>query len=99
MSHYLRTSTGGIFINDSTTDWNGRNDRFESTWFPFAGYLHGSDYELKEVGSMGVFHTSTPAGNGSRNLMYNSTQSGQGIIGSSYGLPSTFAYPVRCQKE
>ena len=99
MSHYLRTSTGGIFINDSTTDWNGRNDRFESTWFPFAGYLRGSDYELKEVGSMGVFHTSTPAGNGSRNLMYNSTQSGQGIIGSSIGLPSTFAYPVRCQKE
>ena len=47
------------------------------------------------------FHTSTPAGNGSRGIYYDAYSSGQAIntSGELYGLPSTFAYPVRCQKE
>ena len=72
---------------------------FNPAWYPYSGYISGRSFETKESGEMGVFHTSTPAGNGSRSLMYNSSKSGQGVDGDYWGLPSSFGYPVRCQKE
>ena len=77
---------------------------FDPVWYPFGGYMNGKDASLNKRGSsgngaMGIFHTSTPAGNGSRSLAYNSYYSGQIVDYSYRGLPSSFAYPVRCQKE
>jgi hypothetical protein len=72
---------------------------FDPTWYPFGGYLYGKTGELRLNGSMGIFHTSTPAGNGSRSLAYDRTRSGQIVDNNYRGLPSSFAYPVRCQKE
>ena len=109
----LRTSTShedGIFLNYGLDQNDVRHDYFDPAWFPFSGYLRGihSGYELKEDSynnykfvSAGLFHTSTPAGNGSRGIYYDASLSGQAINTSDelYGLPSTFAYPVRCQKE
>ena len=100
----------GIFLNYGLAKNDDRNRKFDSAWFPFSGYLRGiySGYELKEDSynnyksvSAGLFHTSTPAGNGSRGIYYDAYSSGQAIntSGELYGLPSTFAYPVRCQKE
>lgn len=74
-------------------------EKFDHAWYPFGGYLNGKDGNLENRGVMGIFHTSTPAGNGSRSLAYNSTYSGQIVDHSYRGLPSSFAYPVRCQKE
>ena len=82
----------GIFLTQYPT-------LFDPAWYPYSGYINGRSFETKEFGEMGVFHTSTPAGNGSRSLMYNSSQSGQGVDGDYWGLPSSFGYPVRCQKE
>lgn len=75
------------------------SDLFDPTWYPFAGYLNGKNAVLQKGGSMGIIHTSTPAGNGSRSLAYNSDYSGQIVDNNYRGLPSSFAYPVRCQKE
>jgi hypothetical protein len=72
---------------------------FDPVWYPFSGYLNGKDANLENRGNMGIFHTSTPAGNGSRSLAYNSNYSGQIVDHSYRGLPSSYAYPVRCQKE
>ena len=83
---------------------------FDAAWYPWAGYINGRNYltdGLKEKGSVGLFHTSTPAGNSSRSLMYYCRLSGkvyggfsgQAVDGDYYGIPSTYAYPVRCQKE
>ena len=86
--------TSGIFLtNDDYAD------KFDPAWYPFSGYIQGDEFELGESGSIGVFHTSTPAGNGSRSLMYDSNNSGQAVDGNYRGLPSSFGYPVRCQKE
>ena len=95
------------------TDWKSHNiggnagffttishdNRFEPAWYPFAGYINGKDGLWYKKGNMGIIHTSTPAGLGSRSLAYNSTVSGQIVDNNYRGLPSTFAYPVRCQKE
>ena len=95
--------TGGIFLTKQEYA-----SKFDSAWYPFSGYIKGNEFELGESGSMGVFHTSTPGGSGARSLMYNSNNSGQAVDESwSYienaskywGLPSSFGYPVRCQKE
>ena len=92
----------GIF----TTAWA---QYFEPVWYPFGGYLNGKDASLNKRGAstdwgtksnaMGVFHTSTPAGNGARSLAYDRSESGQIVDNNYCGLPSSFAYPVRCQKE
>lgn len=84
--------TSGIFLTN-------HSELFDPVWFPYSGYIVGDSFELNEKGGMGMFHTSTPAGNGSRNLMYNQYYSGQGVNGNYWGMPSTFGYPVRCQKE
>ena len=87
------TKSNGFF---TTYDYD---NRFDQVWYPFCGYLNGKDASLYKSGAMGVFHTSTPAGNGSRSLAYNNMYSGQIVDYSYRGLPSSFAYPVRCQKE
>ena len=98
-NHGLTPDDNGLFLNKGLTDYDSRYELFDKAWYPFAGYMSGVDGDLINRGSLGVFHTSTPAGLSSRNIAYNSLQSGQGIEGSSYGLPSSYAYPVRCQKE
>lgn len=94
-THGLTAGTNGIFL---TKDYDGR---FDPAWYPYSGYMSGKDGTLisREEDGIGIFHTSTPAGNASRSIAYNKYYSGQSIEGSSYGLPSSFAYPVRCQKE
>lgn len=82
----------GIFLTNHSS-------LFDPAWFPYSGYILGDSFVLNEQGKMGMFHTSTPAGNGSRSLMYNKYYSGQGVSGNYWGMPSTFGYPVRCQKE
>lgn len=83
---------GGIFLTKY-------DSLFDKAWYPFTGYIKGDSFTIVDSGSVGVFHTSTPAGNGSRSLMYNKTQSGQAVDENYRGLPSSFGYPVRCQKE
>lgn len=92
--HYIDDGAGGIFLNDSRYV-----SLFDKAWYPFTGYIKGDSFTIGASGSVGVFHTSTPAGNGSRSLMYNNTYSGQAVDGNYRGLPSSFGYPVRCQKE
>lgn len=92
--HNIVDGTGGIFLNDSRYV-----SLFDKAWYPFTGYIKGNSFTIDESGSVGVFHTSTPAGNGSRSLMYDNDQSGQAVDGNYRGLPSSFGYPVRCQKE
>ncbi len=92
-SHGSTSTAGkGLFL----TNWS---DLFAPAWFPYSGYINGKSFEIGEKGTMGIFHTSIPAGNGSRSLMYNNTYSGQAVDGYYRGLPSSFGYPVRCQKE
>ena len=98
-NHGLSAGDTGLFLNRGITNNDPRYGKFDLAWYPYSGYMRGSDAKLIHDGSIGFFHTSTPAGLSSRNIAYNKYQSGQGIYGSSYGLPSTFAYPVRCQKE
>lgn len=92
--HNIVDGTGGIFLNDSRYV-----SLFDKAWYPFTGYIKGNSFTIDESGSVGVFHTSTPAGNGSRSLMYDNDQSGQAVDENYRGLPSSFGYPVRCQKE
>ena len=86
----------GIFLTQYPT-------LFDPAWYPYSGYINGRSFDREQCGyktsGMGVFHTSTPAGNGARSLMYDSIWSGQGVDGDYWGLPSSFGYPVRCQKE
>lgn len=91
-SHGSSGTQDGLFL----TNWS---TLFDPAWFPYSGYINGSTGSLSEQRTMGMFHTSTPAGNGARSLMYNSTYSGQGVDGGYRGLPSSYGYPVRCQKE
>ena len=92
LNHEATAVDGGLFLTKY-------DDYFDPAWYPYSGYISGRSFETKESGEMGIFHTSTPAGNGSRSLMYDSSQSGQGVDGDYWGLPSSFGYPVRCQKE
>ena len=92
LTHGATAVEGGVFLTNYS-------DYFDPAWYPYSGYISGRSFETKESGEMGVFHTSTPAGNGARSLMYNSSKSGQGVDKDYWGLPSSFGYPVRCQKE
>ena len=88
-------------VEGMTTTNSSYTDLFDNVLYPYSGYINGKDFELYKTTSMGVIHTSTPAGNGSRSLAYDKARmkSGQLVDGGYYGLPSSFAYPVRCQKE
>ena len=72
---------------------------FDKTWYPYAGYYEGDDTGFQKIGQQGRFHSATPAGFGSRSLYYTETYSGQAVSDNYVGLPTTYAYPVRCQKE
>ena len=98
VNHGLKAFDTGIFLNYDLGATDDRYDRFDLTWFPFTGYMAGTDRTIVNP-KLGFFHSTTPAGNGSRSIVYDKTQSGQCISDNIIGLPSTFAYPVRCQKE
>ena len=84
LNHGATAEDGGIFLtNDNYKDDNDKN-YFDPAWYPYSGYISGRSFETKESGEMGVFHTSTPAGNGARSLMYNSSHSGQGVDDNDY---------------
>ena len=96
-SHGITSNNdNGIFLTENSS-------LFDPAWYPYSGYISGRSFDREQCGyktsGMGVFHTSTPAGNGARSLMYDSIWSGQGVDGDYWGLPSSFGYPVRCQKE
>ena len=97
-AHGLTSFDGGIFLNYGLGADDVRHTLFDSSWFPFTGYL--SPIATNKVNTnIGFFHSSTPAGNGSRSICYNFDKSGQGITNNIIGMPSSVAYPVRCQKE
>lgn len=101
-NYYSYLDTGWIWHNIGGKDgfFTTKHDNlFDPAWYPFAGYLNGKNAQLQQRSDMGIIHTSTPAGNGSRSLAYNSSYSGQIVDNNYRGLPSSFAYPVRCQKE
>ena len=60
--HYISGSKGFF-----TTE---HSDIFDPAWYPFGGYIDGKTGNMEQNGTMGIFHTSTPAGNGSRSLAY-----------------------------
>lgn len=97
-NHGLTAFENGIFLNYNLGLGDVRHEKFGPSWFPFSGYLSPTTTNRVQP-KVGVFHTSTPAGNGSRSIAYNSTQSGQGVSNTLIGIPSSAAYPVRCQKE
>ena len=97
-AHGLTAFSNGIFLNYNLGAGDVRHELFGPSWFPFSGYLSPTTTTRVQP-SVGVFHTSTPAGNGSRSIAYNSKQSGQGVSDTLIGMPSSSAYPVRCQKE
>lgn len=80
----------GIFVTANT---------FDKTWYPFTGYLSGKDMCWYGSGSQGRFNSSTPVGMGSRSMYYDANGAGQAANGSSSGVPSSYALPVRCQKQ
>ena len=80
----------GIFVTANT---------FDETWYPFTGYISGSDMVWYESGLQGRFNSSTPVGKGSRSMYYDANGAGQAVNGSSSGVPSSYALPVRCQKQ
>ena len=101
-NYYSYLDTGWIEHNiggDNGFFTTEHSDLFDPAWYPFAGYLNGKNAQLQKRGDMGIIHTSTPAGNGSRSLAYDNYYSGQIVDNNYRGLPSSFAYPVRCQKE
>ena len=97
-AHGLTAFSNGIFLNYNLGSGDVRHELFGPSWFPFSGYLSPTTTDRVQP-NVGVFHTSTPAGNGSRSIAYNSKQSGQGVSNTLLGMPSSSAYPVRCQKE
>lgn len=80
----------GVFVTANT---------FDRTWYPFTGYLSGKDMSWYGSGSQGRFNSSTPVGMGSRSMYYDANGAGQAANGSSSGVPSSYALPVRCQKQ
>ena len=75
-----------------------RDNTFDPTWYPFSGYIDGKG-NMTYYQTEGRFHSSTPAGNGSRSLYYTSQYTGQAVSSDYKGIPSSYAYPVRCQKQ
>ena len=79
---------------------------FDSIWYPFTGYLDpqvNSSQDaptFKQVRLQGQFFTSTPAGKGARSFIYNTSGTGNIMTSSGYnGVPTSFGFPVRCQKQ
>lgn len=79
---------------------------FDSIWYPFTGYLDpqvNSSQDaptFKQVRLQGQFFTSTPAGKGARSFIYNTNGTGNIMTSSGYnGVPTSFGFPVRCQKQ
>lgn len=80
---------------------------FDSIWYPFTGYLDpqvNSSQDaptFKQVRLQGQFFTSTPAGKGARSFIYNTNGTGNIMtVPARYiGVPTSFAFPIRCQKQ
>lgn len=71
---------------------------YDYTWYPYTGYIDAHSAEYKEVGTVGRFYSSTPASNGSRSFFYDQSYTGQAVV-DFVGISTTFALPVRCQKD
>lgn len=88
------TNANGIFLN---------KEYYDKSWYPYTGYIDSNTGYFRQVGSVGRFHSSTPAGNSSRSLFYykdgSNAYTGQAVSYNYRGIPSTYGYPVRCQKE
>ena len=74
-------------------------DTFDRTWYPFTGYLSGKDMTHIGKDDQGRFNTATPGGISSRSMYYDKDGAGQAVNGYSAGVPSSYALPVRCQKQ
>lgn len=79
---------------------------FDSIWYPFTGYLDPqvnssqATPTFKQVRLQGQFFTSTPAGKGARSFIYNTNGTGNIMTKSGYnGVPTSFGFPIRCQKQ
>ena len=73
---------------------------FDSTWFPFSGYIDPNDAQYIGIGTQGHFYSSTPGNNGARAFYYSQDGTGQLFTITDYtGVATSFALPVRCQKD
>ena len=73
---------------------------FDSTWYPFSGYIDPHRAEYVGIGSQGCFYSSTPGNNGARAFYYSTYGTGQLFVNTDYtGVATSFALPVRCQKD
>ena len=73
---------------------------FDSTWYPFSGYIDPHRAEYVGIHSQGCFYSSTPGNNGARAFYYSTYGTGQLFVNTDYtGVATSFALPVRCQKD
>lgn len=85
----------GVMLNPSRY-----SNLFDSTWFPFSGYIDPYDAQYVGIGSQGHFYSSTPGNCGARAFYYSSYGTGQLFTVTDYtGVATSFALPVRCQKD
>ena len=102
--NYVALNDSNVDFIPSSSDQRAgivlKHSSFDPTWYPYSGYIEADDpTTFHQVGSVGRFHSATPAGLGSRSLFYTESYSGQAVTTDYVGLPSSYAYPVRCQKE
>lgn len=92
----------GVMLNPSRHSY-----LFDSTWFPFSGYIDPNDAQYVGIGTQGHFYSSTPGNNGARAFYYSQNGTGQlfvvhevspGVM-TYTGVATSFALPVRCQKD
>lgn len=88
------SSCNGLMLDSATFGYV-----YDYTWYPFAGYMDAHTAQYREVGTIGRFYSSTPANKGSRSFFYNEGYTGQMISNNYTGISTTFALPVRCQKD
>lgn len=90
----------GLLLNASRF-----SSKYDATWYPYSGYIDSYTVTYKELGEVGRFYSSTPAGNGARSFFYDDSDTGQAVYvdysdnNAVIGIATTFALPIRCQKD
>ena len=89
----------GLLLNASRF-----SSKYDATWYPYSGYIDSKEVTYEELGEVGRFYSSTPAGNGARSFFYDDSYTGQAVYvyyydNSVIGIATTFALPIRCQKD
>lgn len=79
---------------------------FSHTWYPYGGYIDCMNANLRQVGEVGRFYTSTPKEKTCRSMAYWKDGNNSNIITTqglainvNRGLPTSYGFPLRCQKD